>query len=98
VREVMEGSVARPEKRQPVVEVVVEPGKKRLSYKEKRELEDLESRIAVGEQRKAALAAELETEASNHLLVPQLYAELQLLEESLDRDLARWAELAEREG
>jgi ATP-binding cassette subfamily F protein uup len=69
--------------------------KRKLSFKEKRELEDLEARIAVGESRKAEIERDLEINASDHVLVEALYQEQQSLLESLDRDLNRWAELAE---
>ncbi len=71
------------------------PAKRKLSFKEARELEDLESRIAAGEARKAAVEKELDANASDHTLVQKLYEELQSLNEALDRDLERWAELAD---
>lgn len=72
-------------------------GRKRLSYKEKRELAELEERIATREQRKAEIGQQLEAQGSDHLLVAALYAESQQLEVDLERDLTRWTELAERE-
>ena len=69
--------------------------KRKLTFKEKRELEDLEARIAASESRKAEIERELETNASDHVLVQALYQEQQSLAEALDRDLNRWAELAE---
>ncbi len=71
------------------------PAKRKLSFKEARELEDLESRIAAGEARKAEVEKELDANASDHTLVQKLYEELQSLNEALDRDLERWAELAD---
>jgi ATP-binding cassette subfamily F protein uup len=69
--------------------------KRKLSYKEQRELEELESRIAASEMRKAEIEATLSANSSDHILVQQLYEELQTLSANLDRDLERWAELAE---
>ena len=69
----------------------------RLSYKEKRELDQLIDRIAQQEARKGEIEAILIERASDHLVVAQLYDELQLLEPALDRDLTRWAELADRD-
>jgi ATP-binding cassette subfamily F protein uup len=69
--------------------------KRKLSFKEKRELEELESRITAAEARKADAEAELAANGSDHVLVAKLYDELQTLTEMLDRDLERWAELAE---
>lgn len=73
-------------------------GKRKLSFKEKRELEELESRIAAAEARKLEAEAELAANGSDHILVQQLYAELETLNLTLDRDLERWAELAELAG
>ncbi len=70
-------------------------GLRKLSYKERRELESLEPQIAKDEARKAAIEARLVTEGSDHLVVQALYTELQALNEQLDRNLERWAELAE---
>lgn len=69
--------------------------KRKLSYKEQRELSELESRIAASELRKLQIEAALAANATDHILVQQLYEELQTLSASLDRDLERWAELAE---
>jgi len=69
----------------------------RLSFKEKRELDQLVDRIAQQEARKAEIEAILIERASDHLVVAQLYEELQSLEPALDRDLTRWAELADRD-
>ncbi|MBS1788495.1 MAG: ABC-F family ATP-binding cassette domain-containing protein [Acidobacteria bacterium] len=69
--------------------------KRKLSFKEKREFEELETRIAELETRKAEAEANLASNGSDHILVAKLYKELQSLNEQLDRDVTRWAELAE---
>ncbi|MCI0389140.1 MAG: ABC-F family ATP-binding cassette domain-containing protein [Acidobacteria bacterium] len=69
--------------------------KRKLSFKERRELEDLEARIPAAEARKAEIEKELDANSSDHVLVQNLYEELQSLNEQLDCDLNRWAELAE---
>ncbi|MGH9938913.1 MAG: ABC transporter ATP-binding protein, partial [Blastocatellia bacterium] len=69
--------------------------KRRLSFKERRELEELEARIPAAEARKAEVEKELDANSSDHVLVQKLYEELQSLNDRLDRDLNRWAELAE---
>lgn len=69
--------------------------KRKLTFREKRELEELEARIAAAEARKAEAEAELAANGSDHVLVSKLYEELQALGETLDRDLESWAELAE---
>ena len=70
-------------------------GKRKLTFKEKRELEELEARIPAQEARKAEIEQLLDAHASDHVLVAQLYEELQALNPALDADVERWAELAE---
>ena len=69
--------------------------RRKLTFKEKRELEEIETRIAEREARKLQIERDLETNASDHVLVQQLYDELQRLLPALDEDLTRWTELAE---
>jgi ATP-binding cassette subfamily F protein uup len=69
---------------------------RKLSFKERRELESLEVRIAAGEDRRAEIQALLSKHASEAGMVNELFTEQQQLAEQLDRDMARWAELAER--
>ena len=99
-RTVREGRRVDPVNASPQRALVDEPGSptKRLSFKEKRELEQLVERIAQQEARKAEIEATLLERASDHQVVAQLYGELQSLEPALDRDLTRWAELADRDG
>ncbi len=68
---------------------------RKLSFKEARELEELERRIAAAEGRKAEAEAELAANGSDHVLVARLYEELQSLDQALERDVERWGELAE---
>jgi ATP-binding cassette subfamily F protein uup len=71
------------------------PVKRKLSFKEQRELVDLEKRIGQAEQRQAEIEAELSSNSSDAFLVHQLYEEKETLSRQLARDLERWAELAE---
>jgi ATP-binding cassette subfamily F protein uup len=68
---------------------------RKLSYKERREFEELENRIEVVEARKAALERVLASSSSDFVAVDAAYAELQMLNEELEKDVDRWAELAE---
>jgi ATP-binding cassette subfamily F protein uup len=68
--------------------------KRKLTFKEQRELEDLEAAIAERERRQAEIEAELAGNASDARLVHQLYEERERLTLQLTRDLDRWAELA----
>jgi ATP-binding cassette subfamily F protein uup len=69
--------------------------KRKLSFKERKELEDLETRIQTAEQRQAELQTELAENATDAYLVHQLYEEQETLTTQLARDLERWSELAE---
>lgn len=71
------------------------PTKRKLTYKETRELEELETRIAEAETHKATLEKRMHDNPSDYLLIQELDAELQKLNASLEQDLERWAELAE---
>jgi len=72
------------------------PQPKKLSFKENRELEQLEKNIAAAEARLPAIEKELALAASDAGRVHELFTEQQTLESQLDADMTRWAELAER--
>jgi len=69
-------------------------GKRKLSFKEQKELAALEVEIEAGERRQAEIDATLADNSSDAYLVHQLYQERELLTEKLARALDRWAELA----
>lgn len=71
------------------------PVKRKLSYKETRELEELESRIASAEARKIEIEKLMADNPSDYVLIQQLDAESQTLQAELEKDMERWAELAE---
>ena len=74
------------------------PGESRkLNFKEKRELETLETEIAAAEKRQAEIEKEINLFASEAGRVHELFTEQQKLTEKLEKDLDRWAELAEKE-
>jgi ATP-binding cassette subfamily F protein uup len=96
-REKSEKAEQTREQKQTTVAVINQPPTPRkLSFKEKRELEELEKGIAALETRQAEAEAELAANGSDHILVARLYEELQTLNEKLERDMERWTELAER--
>ena len=66
-----------------------------LSYRERRELDDLGGRIPQLEARRAALERELREVAGDYETVRRLSAELAGLLEEIDRSETRWIELAE---
>jgi len=92
-RAASDANVANPSK--PVVKD--EPvGSRKLTFKEKRELETLEERIATAEIRKADLERQLNAHTTDAAKVQALFTEQQGLLQQLDQDMERWAALAER--
>lgn len=76
---------------------VAKPDKpKKLSFKELREYEEIEKRIAETEARLPEIDKELAAAASDAGRVNQLFTEQQKLTTQLEADMERWAELAER--
>ncbi len=69
---------------------------KKLSFKETRELADLEKSIAAAEVRMPAIEQELKQAGSDAGRVHELFSEQQSLESKLEAHMTRWAELAER--
>ena len=70
-------------------------GARKLSYKERREFEELEKRIDISEARKGELERQLATSSSDFVAVEAAYRELQSLNRQLEIDVERWGELAE---
>src|SRR6185369_16695952 len=68
---------------------------RKLSYKERREFEELEKRIELNEARKAELERVLAASSSDFVAVEAAYVELQSLNQELEIDVDRWAALAE---
>lgn len=68
---------------------------RKLSFKEKRELEGLEVSIARAETRQVELEEVLSTQATNYTAVRQAHEELEKLKADLETQMERWAELAE---
>ena len=68
---------------------------RKLSFKERRELEELETRIETAEARKGELERRLAESSSDFAEVEAAYTELQSLNRQLDTDVDRWAALAE---
>jgi ATP-binding cassette subfamily F protein uup len=96
-----EGQVTRPK---PTRTVRTQPSAsndtvpRKLSFKEQRELQELEARLEAAESRKGAIHAEMADASSEYERVQRLYSELQAIEEAIERDFARWSDLAERAG
>ncbi|HEX9963064.1 MAG TPA: ATP-binding cassette domain-containing protein, partial [Pyrinomonadaceae bacterium] len=71
---------------------------KKLSFKEKRELETLETQIPETEKRLSEIENELNQFAADAFKVNELFNEQQKLNARLESDVERWAELAEKDG
>ena len=84
---------AKPSIAKPAINSSTAPRK--LSYKERREFEELEKRIEQSEARKAELELVLSSSSSDFVAVETAYVELELLKQELERDVDRWAALAE---
>ena len=69
---------------------------KKLSFREMREFEAVEQRIADSEKRLPEIEKELADAASDAGRVHELFVEQQDINTQLETDLSRWAELADR--
>src|SRR5690606_4237341 len=69
---------------------------KKLAYRKQSELEEVGAPIGRAEARQAAIEAALAADPSDFEAVAALSEEMGALAEQLERDLERWAELAER--
>ncbi len=74
------------------------PAEKKMSYVEKRELGEVEARIAAAEARQAEIEALLAANPSDAAQVVTLSQELGAIARALEADVERWAELAELAG
>jgi ATP-binding cassette subfamily F protein uup len=88
-------TAARVVKKERAVTATSAPVKRKLSFKEQRELEELEARIEEAERRQTEIEGELAANSSDAHLVHQLFTERETLARELARALDRWAELAE---
>ncbi|HWO01536.1 MAG TPA: ABC-F family ATP-binding cassette domain-containing protein [Blastocatellia bacterium] len=70
-------------------------GTRKLSFKERREFDELETRIEQTEARKGELERALAASSSDFVAVEAAFTELQSLNQQLERDIDRWAALAE---
>ncbi len=68
----------------------------KLTFKEKRELETLETQIAAAETRTIEIENLLKVHATDAGKLNELFTEQQNLTQQLERDLESWTKLAER--
>jgi ATP-binding cassette subfamily F protein uup len=75
----------------------VKENTKKLSYKEQKELEDSEAKIATLEGKIVSLTSSLSAiESSNYKEIENVSAEIQSLNNELDQVMERWLELSEK--
>ncbi len=72
------------------------PKPQKLSFKEKREFETLETNIAASEKRLAEIESELTKHATDSFKLNELFAEQARANERMEKDTERWLELSER--
>jgi ATP-binding cassette subfamily F protein uup len=83
-----------PKEKQP--ELDKSPAKK-LSYKEQKELDEIEAKVAHKEAEIASLTIELDkTDASNYQELQKLAKQLEIANDELERTMERWVELSEQ--
>ncbi|MBK9713477.1 MAG: ABC-F family ATP-binding cassette domain-containing protein [Kouleothrix sp.] len=74
---------------------VLAPKPRKLSFKEARELQELEARIAALEAEQSAIEARINAESGDYQALLQLTADLQRVGADLETAVERWAALAE---
>lgn len=93
-----EASKPEPKKEEPPKqERVKEENKRKMSYKEKREFESLESELEELSKKKKELVKRLNSGEQDHNLLMEWGEELKKIEEAIDEKELRWLELSEME-
>jgi ABC transport system ATP-binding/permease protein len=69
----------------------------KLSFKERKEMQSIEQKIADAEARKSVIEARMAAVATDYVAVQKLADEITAIEAELATAMERWAELAERE-
>jgi ABC transport system ATP-binding/permease protein len=87
-------AAARPAPAAPENKAAGRPAVRKLSWKEQRELEDLDARIAAFELQKKLLLDEIEKSGDNYEQLRVLSAQLESLDGDLETALERWFELS----
>ncbi len=97
--EEQEAMAAKPvvEKKE-VINTTTEEGKKKLSFKEKQELDNLPSEINKLEEKKLALTNLLNSGTTDHKQLQQWADEVKQITDLLDEKTMRWMELSEMAG
>lgn len=89
-----EEALSKKQKSEPEMDAPRKDRKKKLSYHEQREWDQIEDRIAALEARSAALQQEIASAGSDFDRVQSLYKEQQQVEKELEEAMERWTELS----
>ncbi|MBL8002432.1 MAG: ABC-F family ATP-binding cassette domain-containing protein [Flavobacteriales bacterium] len=95
-REQAEAKSDRKEKAAPVEEVRRKPSSTRMSFGEKRELQQLETEVPALEKRKEELLARIAAGGGDHHAMMQLYIDLERTTKDLDTKGERWLILMDK--
>jgi len=90
-----EAPVARPVRPAPLQPAVGAAKPRKMSMRERRELETLETEIESAEARRKVVEGLLAKDSSDFVRTQKLYDELQTLSRRLDQAMERWSELSE---
>ncbi|RXT08066.1 ABC-F family ATP-binding cassette domain-containing protein [Ammoniphilus sp. CFH 90114] len=93
-----EDAVQKQEKKevkQEIVQGVVSPKPKKMSFKEQKEFEQIEERIALLEEKSAELLALINESGGDYQQLSALSEEQEKVAQELDKALERWTELSE---
>ncbi len=83
---------------QPLKEKTKTPARQKLSFKEKREMEQFEKALQQYTDEREALEQELQSASADHLRIAEIGTRLQQLHELIDESEMRLLELMEKEG
>ena len=90
--------VEKPKKEDSSLNVVPEePSRRKMSFKEKKELEDIQSQLEKLEKEKGRLTELLQSGETDHVKLIQWGEDLRKVSETLDLQMLRWMELSELE-
>lgn len=96
--ELMKATAAAPVKKQETIAVPVSTTKKKLTFKEKQELENFPTEINALETKKTELASLMNSGSNDHKQLQIWADEIKTITDSIDAKTLRWLELSELAG
>lgn len=91
----VDGEEEEPESK-PVAEKPKDSAKKKMTFAEKKEYEELPSQIEKLEREKDALALKLNEAGTDHVKLQEISGQIKIATEEIDRKTERWMELGEK--